>query len=106
MSRYDREETPDEICDSSLRPARESSGGSETSDARGQGGGCGMPDSQARPREIRPEQRIPSARNPEPREPNLTRERTYDLRDSEVQTLADIGAFRAIKIEDLVQYRL
>ena len=105
MSRYDREETPDEIRDSSLRPPRESSSGYETSDARGQGGGSGTPDSQARPREIRPGQRTPSARNPEPREPNPTRERTYDLRDSEVQTLTDIGAFRAIKIEDLVQYR-
>src|ERR1700694_3468444 len=105
MSRYDREETPDEIRDSSLRLPREYSGGSETSDVRGQGGGSGTPDSQARPREIRPEQRTPSARNPEPTEPNPTRERTYDLRDSEVQTLAAIGAFRAIKIEDLVQYR-
>jgi hypothetical protein len=105
MSRYDREETSDEIRGSSLRPPSESSGAPETSDARRQGGGSGTPDSQARPGEIRPEQLTQSARNPEPREPNTTRERTYDLRDSEVQTLADIGAFRAIKIEDLVQYR-
>jgi hypothetical protein len=56
-------------------------------------------------REIRAQEQTPSPRNAEPRELDPTRERAYDLRDSEVQTLADIGAFRAIKTEDLVQYR-
>ncbi len=104
MSRYDRDESPDEIRDSTLRRPAERSGGEETSDARGQGGGSGT-DGQAGPREIRGEHPTPSTRNREPREPNPTRARTYDLRDSEVQTLVDIGTFRAIKTEDLVQYR-
>jgi DNA-binding MarR family transcriptional regulator len=105
MSRYDRDENPDELRDPSVRRPSESSGGRETSDARGQGGGGGTVGSQADPNEIRHDQRTPSTRNPERREPRPTRERTYDLRDSEVQTLADIGAFRAIKTEDLIQYR-
>jgi DNA-binding MarR family transcriptional regulator len=105
MSRYDRDESPDEIRDSSTRRPAQHSGGQEASDARGQGGGSGTSDSQAGPREIRREHPTPSARDREPREPNPTRARAYDLRDSEVQTLADIGAFRAIKTEDLVQYR-
>ena len=106
MSRYDRDESPNEIRDSSVRRPAESSSGQETSaDARGQGGGNGTTDSHPGPREIRHEQRTPSTRNRERREPDPTRARTYDLRDSEVQTLADIGAFRAIKTEDLVQYR-
>ena len=106
MSRYDRDERPNEIRDSSVRRPAESSSGQETSaDGRGQGGGNGTTHSHPGPREIRHEQRTPSTRNREPREPDPTRARTYDLRDSEVQTLADIGAFRAIKTEDLVQYR-
>ena len=105
MSRYDRDESPDEVRDSSTRRPTEQSSGRETSDSRGQGGGSGTADSQAGPREIRREHPTSSAWNQEPREPNPTRARTYDLRDSEVQTLADIGAFRAIKTEDLVQYR-
>jgi DNA-binding MarR family transcriptional regulator len=51
------------------------------------------------------QERSASSRKLEPRELDPTRERHYDLRDSEVQTLAEIGAFRAIKTEDLVQYR-
>src|SRR6266567_1187885 len=101
MSRYYRDESPDEIRDSSVRRPAESSSGQETSD----GGGSGTSHDQPPSREIRAEERAPSAPKPEPREPNPTRERTHDLRDSEIQTLTDIGAFRAIKTEDLVQYR-
>jgi len=101
MSRYDRDESPDEVRDSSLRRPAEHRGGQEASDARGQGGGSGTADSQAGPRE----HPTPSARNREPREPNPTQARTYDLRASEVKTLVDIGTFRAITTEDLVQYR-
>ena len=103
MSRYDRDDPRDESLDSTVRCPAESSGGRHTSDARGQGGGSLH--HQPPQREIRAQEQTPSPRNAEPREPNPTRERAYDLRDSEVQTLADIGAFRAIKTEDLVQYR-
>ena len=102
MSRYDRDDHHDESRDSTDRPA-ESFGGQHTSDARGQGGGS-LHD-QPPQREIRAQEQTPLPRNAEPREPNPTRERAYDLRDAEVQTLADIGAFRAIKTEDLIQYR-
>jgi len=103
MSRYDGDDPRDESRDSTVRRPAESSGGQHTSDARGQGGGSLH--HQPPQREIRAQEQTPLARNAEPREPNPTRERAYDLRDSEVQTLADIGAFRAIKTEDLVQYR-
>ena len=106
MSRYDRDESPDEIHDSSVRSPAESSGGKDDSDARGQGTGSGTSHEQPSQREIRPLEQTPWPRNPELKErDHPTRERTYDLRDSEVQTLADIGAFRAIKTEDMVQYR-
>jgi hypothetical protein len=35
----------------------------------------------------------------------VDRERTYELRDSEVKTLTDIGAFRALNVNDLVAHR-
>ena len=105
MSRYGRDDCSDEIYDSGARRPAESSSGQGTSDARGQGGGNGAADNQAIPRDIRREQRTPSTRKSDPRELAPARERQYDLRDSEVQILADIGAFRAIKTEDLVQYR-
>jgi hypothetical protein len=37
------------------------------------------------------------------REPD--RERTYTLRDSELRTLAEIGTFRAVTLDDLTRYR-
>lgn len=105
MSRYDREETPDEICDSTILYPTGSSCGQHTSDARGQGGGSGpLHDQPPRP-EIRTEEQPASARDPELKERDPRRERTYDLRDSEVQTLTDIGTLRVIKTQDLVQYR-
>ena len=103
MSRYDRDDPRDESRDSTVRRPAESPGGQHSSDARGQGGGSLH--HQPPQREIRAQEQTPSPRTAEPREPNPTRERAYDLRDSEVQTLADIGAFRAIKTEDLVRYR-
>ena len=105
MSRYGRDDSPDDVLDSGLRRSAESSSGEQTCDARSQGGGSGTTDNEALPHDIRIQERGPSPRKLEPRELDPTRERHYDLRDSEVQTLADIGAFRAIKTEDLVQYR-
>ena len=35
----------------------------------------------------------------------VDRERAYELRDSEIKTLADIGTFRALNINDLVAHR-
>ena len=36
---------------------------------------------------------------------SVDRERTYQLRDSEIETLTDIGTFRALNINDLVAHR-
>ena len=33
------------------------------------------------------------------------RDRSYTLRDSEIRTLAEIGTFRAVTIDDLIRYR-
>lgn len=48
-------------------------------------------------------------RNPErdrqPRQKYHDRDRTYDLRDSEVRALADIGQFRIVRTRDLVELR-
>ncbi|HKW17590.1 MAG TPA: hypothetical protein VJO35_08795 [Terriglobales bacterium] len=35
----------------------------------------------------------------------VDRERTYELRDSEIKTLTDIGTFRALNLNDLVTHR-
>jgi len=35
----------------------------------------------------------------------VDRERTYELRDSEIKTLTDIGTFRALNVNDLVAHR-
>lgn len=35
----------------------------------------------------------------------VDRERTYELRDSEIKTLTDIGTFRALNLNDLVAHR-
>jgi DNA-binding MarR family transcriptional regulator len=106
MSRYDREENPDEVRDSSVHGPAEPSSGQDTSDARGHGGGSGaLHDPPPRP-EIRTQEQTASARDPELRErDHPRRERSYDLRYSEVQTLTDIGAFRGIRTEDLVEHR-
>ena len=37
--------------------------------------------------------------------PDLDRDRTYALRDSELKTLTDIGTFRVLKLDDLVAHR-
>jgi hypothetical protein len=71
-----------------------------TADARRHGVGSGASNDQPSPPEIPADERTPSARKPEPRELDRA-----DLRNSEVQTLADIAALRAVKIQDLVQYR-
>jgi hypothetical protein len=37
--------------------------------------------------------------------PDLDRDRTYALRDSELKTLTDIGTFRVLKLDDLATHR-
>lgn len=44
-------------------------------------------------------------RNPQPRQKHQDRDRTYDLRESEMRILTDIGQFRAVRTRDLVEIR-
>lgn len=105
MSRYDRDENPDEIRDSDARRPAESSGGWHTSDARGQGGGSGASHDQPPRRELHADKirNTPKGRRSKHFDPD--RERTYVLRDSELQTLTNLGTFRVIKFDDLVTHR-
>ena len=105
MSRYDRDESPDEIRDSGFHGSTESSRRQETSDAKGQGGGSGTSQDQPPRHEIRPSKgrSVPQGRRT--KHPALDRDRTYSLRDSELKTLTDVGTFRVLKLDDLVTHR-
>jgi hypothetical protein len=105
VSRYDRDESPDEIRDSEVHRPTESSRRQETSDAKGQGGGSGTSQDQPPRHEIRPSKvrSVPQGRRT--KHPDLDRDRTYALRDSELKTLTDIGTFRVLKLDDLVTQR-
>ena len=105
MSRYDRDENPDENRDSGVRRPAEPDGGQATSDARGQGGGGGTSHDQPPRHEIRPGKVHKAPQGRRTKHPDLDRDRTYALRDSELKTLTDIGTFRVLKLDDLVAHR-
>jgi hypothetical protein len=105
VSRYDRDENPDEIRDSGVHGPTESSHTQETSDAKGQGGGSGTSQGQPPRHEIRPSQVRSVHQGRRTEHPDLDRDRTYALRDSELKTLTDIGTFRVLKLDDLVTHR-
>lgn len=44
-------------------------------------------------------------KEPRPRQQHRDRDRTYNLRESEVRMLAEIGRFRALRTKDLVEYQ-
>ena len=105
MSRYDRDENPDEICDLSVRRPPEPSSGPEISNAKGQGGGSGTSQDKPLTQETRPSKVLKAPRGRRTKHPDLDRDRTYALRDSELKTLTDIGTFRVLKVDDLVTHR-
>ena len=105
MSRYDRDENPDENRDSGVRRPAGPDGGQATSDARGQGGGSGASHDQPPRHEIRPSKVRNAPQGRRTKHPDLDRDRTYALRDSELKTLTDIGTFRVLKLDDLVTHR-
>jgi hypothetical protein len=105
MSRYDRDESPDEIRDSGVHQPTESSRRRETSDAKGQGGGSGTSQDQPPRHEIRPSKVRSANQGWRTKHPALDRDRTYALRDSELKTLTDIGTFRVLQLDDLVAHR-
>jgi hypothetical protein len=105
MSRYDRDGSPDEIRDSGVHRPTESFRRQETSDAKGQGGGSGTSQDQTPRHEIRPGKVLKAPQGRRTKHPDLDRDRTYALRDSELKTLTDIGTFRVLKVDDLVTHR-
>ncbi len=105
MSRYDRDESPDEIRDSEVHRPTESSRRQETLDAKGQGRGSGTSQDQPPRHEIRPSKVHQAPQRRRTKHPDLDRDRTYALRDSELKTLTDIGTFRVLRVDDLVSHR-
>ena len=105
MSRYDRDESPDEIRDSGFHGPTESSRTQETSDAKGQGRGSGTSQDQPPRHEIRPSKVRSDHQGRRTKHPDLDRNRNHSLRDSELKTLTDIGTFRVLKLDDLVTHR-
>src|SRR5665213_2728571 len=44
-------------------------------------------------------------KEPHPRQKHRDRDRTYNLRDSEIRTLVEIGSFRAVRTKDLTHFQ-
>ena len=104
MSRYDLDQDADELRSESARKPQESSGDHEMLSLRGQGSSSGS--AQEPPKQhTRHENLRDSSKVRRSKDVDLERQPTYNLRDSELHTLADLGAFRAINFGDLVQYR-
>jgi hypothetical protein len=93
---FDPRNAASERTSSSRQPGR-------SSGSRGQGPGSD-PQDDAR---LTPERvpRFESERSVEPRKAYEFRGRTYTVRSSEIETLAELGKFRAVAIEDLEEFR-
>jgi hypothetical protein len=105
MSRYDLDHDSDDLRDQAHRRPAEPSGRQENPVVREQGSSSGSDVPQQRatgknrqrePNEVKPSRRTRHS---------VDRERTYQLRDSELRTLTDIGTFRALNLNDLVNHR-
>src|SRR5260370_41689895 len=100
-----RSYSPDEMAtprDPSREP-RESERGLHRDEEGQDQGRSGGAENQPRPSAAR-EVRKPEARAIEPRKPYEYRNRTYNLRSSEIQTMTDIGKFRAVDAKDLREF--
>src|SRR5260370_40158382 len=94
--------SPDEMAtprDQSREPRENESGLHRDEEGQDQGRSGGA-ENQSRPNTPH-EVRKPEARAVEPRKPYEYRNRTYALRSSEIQTMTDIGKFRAVDAKDL-----
>src|SRR5713101_9044342 len=100
-----RSYSPDEMAtprDPSREP-RENEPGQDR-DAEGQDQGRSSDaENQPRPNQAQEVQK-PEVRTVEPRKPYEYRNRTYALRSSEIQTMTDIGKFRAVDAQDLREF--
>src|SRR5216683_522138 len=97
--------SPDEMAtprDPSREP-RENEPGlhrDEEGQDQGRSGGAENHPRSSTPQEVRK----PEARTVEPRKPYEYRSRAYALRSSEIQTMTDIGKFRAVDAKDLREF--
>jgi hypothetical protein len=96
--------SPDEMAtsDPSRDPRVNESGLHRDEEGHGQGR-SGSAENQHRPSAMQ-EGRKPEARTVEPRKPVEYRNHTYALRSSEIQTMTDIGKFRALDANDLKEF--
>jgi DNA-binding PadR family transcriptional regulator len=97
--------SPDEMAtprDPSREP-RENQRGQHRGEEGQDQGRSGGAESQPRPNETR-EARKTAPRTLEHRKPYEYRNRTYTLRSSEIQTMTDIGKFRAVDAKDLREF--
>jgi len=97
--------SPDEMAtprDPSRGPGGNEPGPHRDDEGQDQGRSGGAVN-QSRPNEAQDVQK-PEARAVEPRKPYEYRNRTYALRSSEIQTMTDIGKFRAVDAKDLREF--
>ena len=97
--------SPDEMAtprDPSREPRENEPGLHRDEEGQDQGRSGGA-ENQPRPSAAQ-EVRKPEARAVEPRKPYEYRNRTYALRSSEIQTMTDIGKFRAVDAKDLREF--
>jgi DNA-binding PadR family transcriptional regulator len=97
--------SPDEMAtprDPSREPKESEPGLHRDEEGRDQGRSGGA-ENQPRPNEAQEVQKA-EARTVEPRKPYEYRNRTYALRSSEIQTMTDIGKFRAVDTKDLREF--
>jgi len=100
MSRYDPFD-PQEVREPAVTgEARHERKPEDNSPSVGRGGSSAGKQTDSR-------DRIDGERNtePRPRQQHRDRDRTYNLRESEIHTLAEIGSFRAVRTKDLIQVR-
>ena len=100
-----RSYSPDEMAtprDPSREPKESEPGLHRDEEGRDQGRSGGA-ENQPRPSTAQ-EVRKPEARTVEPRKPYEYRNRTYALRSSDIQTMTDIGKFRAVDTKDLREF--
>ena len=113
MSRYDFDQEPDDLRNDAPRPPHNPSGRDESFSLRRQGTGTEEGKaSQEREREIgvrsndlRDEEVLLDARERLEEKRNREHGPKHNLRDSEVETLVDLGTFRIVNRDDLVTYR-
>ena len=102
-----RSYSPDELStvrDATPREARPRDRSIEPEAQRSEVGSSGGEQGQERPGDDQDMRSATSRRTVEPRRHYELRHRTFTLRSSEIETMADIGKFRAIDAKDLEQF--